>query len=302
MFCAMESGEATELLGDLASQQWGLFTSAQARDLDIKTPDLLRLEKAGVLERVRHGVYAITGTALSAVIELKAQWLAIRPDMMAADRLRDESLAKEAVVSHTTAADIWGIGDLWPDGYHFTVEKRRRSRQPEVHFHRADLEDGAWEIHKGTGLPITSVARTIADLADTGHEAEHLTSLVSDAGNKNLVSRPELFEALRGKETALGLNVGDEDGLRILLADRIGTYDFDPRIAQAIDLSLQPIRESFNGIAQAIWSDTMVSNELKLALKHATEAMNQSFSTGVNADRILRQALQNTPKAAEGND
>lgn len=298
----MESGEATELLGDLASQQWGLFTSAQARDLDIRTPDLLRLEKAGVLERVRHGVYAITGTALTAVIELKAQWLAIRPDMMAADRLRDESLAKEAVVSHSTAADLWGIGDLWPDGYHFTVQKRRRSRQPEVHFHRADLEDGAWEIHKGTGLPITTVARTIADLADAGHEVEHLTSLVSDAGNKNLVTRTELFEALYGKETALGLNTGDEDGLRTLLADRIGTYDFDPRIAQAIDLSLQPIRESFSGIAQAIWSDTMVSNELKLALKRATEAMNQSFSTGVNADQILRQALQNTPNAAEEND
>lgn len=298
----MESGEATELLGDLASQQWGLFTSAQARDLDIKTSDLLRLEKSEVLERVRHGVYAITGTALSAVIELKAQWLAIRPDMMAADRLRDESLAKEAVVSHSTAADLWGIGDLWPDGYHFTVEKRRRSRQPEVHFHRADLEDGAWEIHKGTGLPITTVARTIADLADAGHEAEHLTSLVSDAGNKNLVSRPELFEALHGKENALGLNVGDEDGLRTLLDDRIGLYDFDPRIAQAIELSLRPIRESFSGIAQAIWSDTMMSNELKLAMKHAAEAMNQSFSTEVNADQILRQALQNTPKAAEGND
>lgn len=294
----MESGEATELLGDLASQQWGLFTSAQARDLDIKTSDLLRLEKSGVLERVRHGVYAITGTALSAVIELKAQWLAIRPDMMAADRLRDESLAKEAVVSHSTAADLWGIGDLWPDGYHFTVEKRRRSRQPEVHFHRADLEDGAWEIHKGTGLPITTVARTIADLADAGHEAEHLTSLVSDAGNKNLVSRPELFEALHGKETALGLNVGDEDGLRTLLDDRIGLYDFDPRIAQAIELSLRPIRESFNGIAQAIWSDTMMSNELKLAMKHATEAMNQSFSTGVNADQNPPSGVAEHPKGS----
>lgn len=296
----MESGEATELLGDLASQQWGLFTSAQARDLDIKTSDLLRLEKAGVLERVRHGVYAITGTALSAMVELKAQWLAIRPDMMAADRLGDESLAKEAVVSHSTAADLWGIGDLWPDGYHFTVQKRRRSRQPEVHFHRADLEDGAWEIHKEAGLPITTVARTIADLADAGHEAEHLMSLVSDAGNKNLVSHTELFEALYGKETALGLNMGEEDGLRALLADRLGTYDFDPRIAQAIDLRLQPIRESFSGIAQAIWSDTTMSNELKLAMKQATEAINQSFSTGINADQILRHALQNNPKGSRG--
>lgn len=125
-------------------------------------------------------------------------------------------------------------------------------------------------------------------------------SLVSDAGNKNLVSHTELFEALYGKETALGLNMGEEDGLRALLADRLGTYDFDPRIAQAIDLRLQPIRESFSGIAQAIWSDTTMSNELKLAMKQATEAMNQSFSTGINADQILRHALQNNPKGSRG--
>ena len=61
----MKSSEVTELVGDLASQQWGLFTSAQAGAVEVTSADLLRAEKAGILERVRHGVYAIVGTALS---------------------------------------------------------------------------------------------------------------------------------------------------------------------------------------------------------------------------------------------
>lgn len=269
----MESGEATELLGDLASQQWGMLTSAQAGELDIASPDLLRLEKAGVLERIRHGVYAIAGTALSAEVELKAQWLAIRPDMMAADRLRDESLAKEAVVSHSTAADLWGIGDLWADGYHFTVQKRRRSRQPEVHFHRADLAETDWKIHPEVGLPVTSPARTIADLVDAGHEAEHLTNMVADAGKKQLVDLDALVEALYGREAAFGLEAGDRAELRKLLADHLGPEEVDPRVAAAIERSLEPFRASFREVIRVAKNDGAVSDELRLALDAASAAL-----------------------------
>lgn len=295
----MESGEATELLGDLASQQWGLFTSAQAGGLDIASPDLLRLEKAGVLERIRHGVYAIAGTALSAEVELKAQWLAIRPDMMAADRLRDESLAKEAVVSHSTAADLWGIGDLWADGYHFTVQKRRRSRQPEVHFHRADLAENDWKIHPEVGLPVTSPARTIADLVDAGHEAEHLTNMVADAGKEQLVDLDALVEALYGREAAFGLEAGDRAELRKLLADHLGPEEVDPRVAAAIERSLEPIRGSFREIADVISSDAMISEELKNAIQNVSEAINRSIPKGFLKNQDFSRALQ--PKSTAGN-
>lgn len=39
-------------------------------------------------------------------------WLALRPELMAAEHTGDPYLAAEAVVSHTTAAEMWGIGDL----------------------------------------------------------------------------------------------------------------------------------------------------------------------------------------------
>lgn len=295
----MDSGEATELLGDLASQQWGLLTSAQAAELDVASPDLLRLEKAGVLERIRHGVYAIAGTAFSSEIELKAQWLAIRPEMMAADRIGDESFAVEAVVSHTTAAELWGIGDLWSDGFHFTVPKRRRSRQPEVHFHRADLASNEWQIHPTAGLPLTSISRTIADLVDDGHEAEHLMNLVSDAGSKQLVDLNELFGVLRGKEAAFGLEPGDLGGLEKLLKDKVGSAGIDPLVAEAIEHSLQPTKESFSKLAQVIWSDPTTSKELKAAAKSAIEAIHSSFPEDLLSQESSRKAGQ-TRQMSEG--
>lgn len=102
----MKSYEATEILSDLASQQWGLFTSAQAKDSGVDLPSLRRLEKRGVFTRVRHGVYASTTTVLSTELELKAQWLSLQPNLMAAERISDPSLVADAVVSHTTAAEV----------------------------------------------------------------------------------------------------------------------------------------------------------------------------------------------------
>lgn len=155
-------------MGDLASQQWGLVTTAQAAACGVDLQSLRRLVARGVLARVRHGIYATTGTSSSAVLEVKAHWLALRPKLMAAERTGDPHLAAEAVVSHTTAAEMWGIGDLWPDGAHLTVRSRRRSRQPDVQFHRADLGDEDWVLHPVSSLPITTAARTIADLAAAG--------------------------------------------------------------------------------------------------------------------------------------
>ncbi|MDK8797737.1 type IV toxin-antitoxin system AbiEi family antitoxin domain-containing protein [Corynebacterium sp. MSK044] len=288
----MKSSEVTELVGDLASQQWGLFTTAQARTIEVTSPDLLRVERAGILERVRHGVYAIAGTVLSPEIELKAQWLSLRPDMMAADRLRDEILACEAVVSHTTAAELWGIGDLWADGYHFTVPQRRRSRQPEVQFHRADLADDEWQIHPKVGLPVTSAARTIADLADDGHESGHLLSLVTDAGNKHLVGIHELFIALKGKEEAFGLDARDENGLHKLLSECLRTTEIDLLVSKALEQQLQPLRESMGKLAYVIWSDTMMSKEVKAAMTNVTDSFNQSLLGATDIQKQIGQAFQ----------
>lgn len=47
---------------DLAEEQGGLFTAAQARTAGARRPQLADLLHAGTIDRVQHGIYRLTGT------------------------------------------------------------------------------------------------------------------------------------------------------------------------------------------------------------------------------------------------
>lgn len=119
---SMRISEATEIVSDLASQQWGLLTSAQAREAGAPAFMLSRLVDHGILIRVRHGVYATSATPFDAVLEVRAQWLALDPKVMAADR--EGTGRHSAVISHETAAGLHGIGDLPSEAITFTIPSR----------------------------------------------------------------------------------------------------------------------------------------------------------------------------------
>lgn len=171
---------------------------------------------------------------------------------MATDRVGDPALAVEAVVSHTTASEVWGIGDLWPDGIHFTVGDRRRSRQPDVQFHRADLADADWTIHPESGLPVTTVTRTIVDLAQADHEPGHLLGLVADAARGSLLDEQELLNALAGQEDALGVDRGDRSGLEELLDDYFPEDRVVRRTRSVVDEALHPVREQIDLLVRSL--------------------------------------------------
>ncbi|MGP5138085.1 type IV toxin-antitoxin system AbiEi family antitoxin domain-containing protein [Corynebacterium variabile] len=282
----MKGSEAMEIVGDLSSQQWGLVTSAQAQASGVDLPSLRRLENRGGLVRVRHGVYATTATALSAEVEIKAQWLALRPELMAADRIGDPALAGQVVVSHTTAAEMWGIGDLWPDGIHFTVGDRRRSRQPDVRFHRADLTAVDWVIHPEAGLPVTTVARTIVDLAHDGHEPEHLLSLVGDAGRKSLLEEDELLDALAGHEDSLGVDRGDRRGLRTLLDDYFPEGRVARRTRSVIDEAMRPVRAQMDSLLESLRPTLALSDALTNPLQQYTGQLTSPMQTALRAANV----------------
>lgn len=283
----MKGSEAAEVVGDLASQQWGLVTTAQATACGVDLQSLRRLVARGVLTRVRHGVYATTGTSPSAVLEVKAHWLALRPELMAAERTGDPHLAAEAVVSHTTAAEIWGMGDLWPDGAHFTVRPRRRSRQPDVRFHRADLGDDDWALHPLSGLPVTTAVRTITDLADEGHEPGYLLDLVADAAGASLVEKWELLEALAGKEEAFDLPSGDAAGLEDVLGEYFPAPELDGRMRAAIDEAVRPLREQIDTLIRSLAPRVTVGEDVAKMVAGAalppgfTSALQEKIAAGM---------------------
>lgn len=146
-------------IAEVAEDQWGLVTRQQAEQAGVPWPTLSRLTKDGILERVDRGVYRIRGADPPDHLSLRAAWLQLDPTVPAWRRLDDPEVA---VVSHTSAAALYGVGDLRPDIHEFTLPVRRQSRRKDIRFHRGTFGDA--DVLILHGLPATRAGRMIDDL------------------------------------------------------------------------------------------------------------------------------------------
>lgn len=175
----------------LAETQSGMFTAAQAQQTGARRPQLADLANRGVIERIQHGVYLLSGAPVDAWMQLRGAWLALAPERTAVDRLTDNP---EGVVSHRSAAVLLGLGDVDGDRLEITIDVRRRTRNPDVLIHRGTLERGDWTTREG--LPVTTALKTTATLADSGLDAGHLATIARDAVLRHDVALTDLAEAL----------------------------------------------------------------------------------------------------------
>jgi predicted transcriptional regulator of viral defense system len=171
---AMARGATLETLAEVAEDQWGLFTRRQAELTGMAWTTLARLAKDNVAERVAHGVYRLRGNPPVDHLALHAAWLQLAPNVPAWQRT-----ARQGVVSHRSAASVYGLGHLPADVHHFMLPIRRQSRRPDVHLHRADLDHGEWT--NLAGLPVTRPARTAADLLADREDPEAVAQVIADA-------------------------------------------------------------------------------------------------------------------------
>ncbi len=178
-------------LADIAASQWGLVTTAQARITGATPQDMARYANQGRLERVSHGVYRIAGTPQSPLDDLRAAWLTLDPARTADQRLFDRP---PAVVSHRSAARIHNLGNLDSDISEFTTLARKQTRRPDVRIHQARIGPGEWTIIDG--LPLTTITRTITDLASQHIDGGHLAGVVRDALIKHQTDPAALASAL----------------------------------------------------------------------------------------------------------
>lgn len=164
-----------------AAGQWGMFTAAQATRLGLTRKRLTQLTAAG---RIHHadtrGVYRFAGAPEDITLDtLRALWLALDPESFAGERIRRlHTGGTDAIVSHLAAAHyVHGLGSLHPDYLDFTVVAPRRSNNPLVRFRVA--EHTSFQIV--AGLPVTTIAQTVADLYSDGIDAGHLGDILTDA-------------------------------------------------------------------------------------------------------------------------
>lgn len=227
---------ATDLRVRLASvgeSQWGLLTAGQAATVGIDAKQLQRLTGQGVLFRLRHGVYRLAGVPDSPLESIRAEWLAVQPARLAGDRIADE--VPLGVVSHRSAADLLGLGDLDADVHDFTVPTRRGTRSPDVRLHRATLTSADWTLVDG--LPVTRPVRTIADLAAARTDGGHLASVVRDAMLRG-TSADEIADALRPYAHRYGAPVDNGTALVRHLIEQAGVPESSLALAAS---ALEPL-------------------------------------------------------------
>lgn len=177
---ASESPEWDRLY-EIAAAQEGLFTTQQAAEAGYSPQLLVHHIRGGRMLRVRRGIYRLVHFPAGEHEELVTVWLWSE---------------QAGVLSHETALALHELSDVLPAQVHLTLPaawKTRRFRVPEgVVLHHADVEhmERAW-----TGpVPITSVARTLNDLARSGLSPELLRQAALQALRRGLTTRNELAE------------------------------------------------------------------------------------------------------------
>jgi hypothetical protein len=174
-----------------------------------------------VLERVAHGVYRVVGAPVPDHVELRAAWLQLAPDMPVWDRVGGAGLGHGdlggAVVSHRSAAALFGLGHLPADVHEFTVAARKQTRRPDVRLHVRRLEDDEQVVV--AGLPVTRPARIAADLLAEREDPQSVGQIVADALRAGSETRDAFEVALAALAARYGKPRGDGSALLGWLLD-----------------------------------------------------------------------------------
>jgi very-short-patch-repair endonuclease len=131
----------------IAGTRHGLVTAQQLLAVGLTRHDIAYRTKIGRLHRVYRGVYAVGHRPISAHARAMAAVLAGGPG---------------AVLSHGSAATLWGIHRHWRAPFEVTAAHRRGRAGLRVHRSRTLI---AQDVTEHFGIPVTTPARTLLDNA-----------------------------------------------------------------------------------------------------------------------------------------
>jgi very-short-patch-repair endonuclease len=138
-------------VASLAARQHGLVTRESMRHLGVTDDRIDSWVRAGRVHRVFRGVYAVGTVELSAGARIHAAVLACGPG---------------AIASHRSAAYLLGMGERAPVVVDLIAPGQRGRRIDGIRFHDVPYPAPSERGHV-RGIPCTSPARTIVDLAGT---------------------------------------------------------------------------------------------------------------------------------------
>ena len=167
-------------------------TAATWRAAGVSETQLARLVRAGDLIKIRHGVYATANIIARAEADPRFGYAL----QVAAVRTAG---ARKAVASHHSAAQMHGLdllGKLHEGTVTLTVSSGARTgpyNRTGVIRHVAELPDA--HVAKLFGVPVTTAARTVADIARTTSFREGVV-VADSALRERLASKTEIRRVL----------------------------------------------------------------------------------------------------------
>ncbi|MCQ9352622.1 type IV toxin-antitoxin system AbiEi family antitoxin domain-containing protein [Corynebacterium sp. 153RC1] len=200
----MKSLEVLYFLESLASDQWGIITTAQAKRAGVSRLHMSNMAERGILTRVRRGVYLLPSAQFGPVTDLRAAWVSLEQQKLAVERIDSHN---NVAVSHESAAFVHQIGDFIPERHQFSASLRKQTGQKDIKLYCNRILRSE-EVVLINGLPVTSVVRTVADLASAKIELNYLATLVIEALRKEGVRMRKLAEALDPSADHYGFHSG----------------------------------------------------------------------------------------------
>ncbi len=217
IFCVVRAqATGVRAVGELAARQLGRVERSQLRSAGI-TPGAIRgMVAHGLLHPVLPRVYAVGDP---------------EPRPLALELAAMLHAGHDAVISHHSAAAVWGFVPDFDPEVQVTVIGRSLRPCPGLEFHRVAGLDRR-DVRIRYGLPVTAPARALIDLAAEQGDATLARSL-AEARVAGLVTGRELEAAMDRAPRRNGVA-----RLRALLADGVGTPAFTRSEAERRFLAL----------------------------------------------------------------
>ena len=170
-------GKSYRSLHDLAADQHGYFTVAQAREWGITRMALVMMARRGTVERVSHGVYRLVQFPLSPLGQYMEATLWPGGGV-------------QGVISHESALSMYDVSDVSPAKIHVTVPRSFRTHRvvpANLVLHRAELDDLDTDLLEG--IPVTTLERAVRDCASAHLGAGLLREAIADGRRLGLLTR-----------------------------------------------------------------------------------------------------------------
>jgi Transcriptional regulator, AbiEi antitoxin len=260
---------------ELARRQHGVLARGQLVELGLSASNIEYRLRAGRLHAHHRGVYGL-GPLQSKLSRWMAAVLAGGPG---------------AVLSHRSAAQLWGLLDGFTAPIHLTVPTARRGRGG-IRCHRSSLPDDERTVVEG--IPVTTVPRTALDCA-ADMSARRVERMINEADVRRLYDRLSvpallyrypgrvgsraLWAALEKRNAGSTITRTELEELFLELVDEIGLPR--PEINASFELDGEPIE------IDALWRRERVAVELDSRQFHFTPL---AFERDRRRDRRLMAA------------